>query len=83
MLQRIELAENEKFDSSCYDMSERIDSIKGAIKNNHLEGDVSVKYQDDNSEIVGTAHQSLFHGKVFLKDTLGFTQAIGNYENGM
>ena len=82
IMKRIDTAESEKIESNCYEMSKRIDLIEGTIENSHFEGKIRVRYGDDSSEIIGTAHQSLLHGKMLLRDTLGFTQAIGHYENG-
>ena len=40
------------------------------------------RYADDDSEVIGTAFQSVLQGKVIIKDSLGYVQSIGHYVNG-
>ena len=66
----------------CYEMSDRINYIEGTFEHGYLEGKVKIKFVDDESEIIGSMHKSVLHGKVYLKDNIGHLQSIGHYKNG-
>ena len=80
----IRIDEKEKVSTTdiCYEMSDRISYIEGTFEHGYLEGKVKIKFVDDESEIIGTMHKSVLHGKVYLKDNIGHLQSIGHYKNG-